>query len=122
MTIGRGMALGRWTDWAKIVLGLVAIAVPELLGGKWPTIGFEDTAGIALAACGVWAVLRPNARPAQWLALAASAMLVLWPAGMDPDELTAPWVGIVAGFLGAVATLMSLRAIPPRPRPSHAAR
>ncbi len=108
--------LGRWTDWAKVLLGSIAVTMPEVLGGGRPVIGFEDTAGLVLAASGLWAIVRPRTRAAQWLALGASAALMLWPASVDPDELAAPWVGIVAGFLGAVLAIMRLREIPAKKR------
>ncbi len=102
---------GRWTDWLKVLLGLVAVAAPELLAGTWPVLGLEDTAGLALLAAGLWAVFQPAASAPQWLALAAAAALVVWPSMFQPTMAAAPWIGILAGFLGAVTAVMRLREI-----------
>ena len=104
--------IGRWTDRAKVLLGLVAIVAPDLLNSGWPVVEFEDVAGLVLAASGVWGMLRPRSRAPQWLAIAASAALVVWPAGAQPATLVAPWIGIIAGVLGALTAIVRLRQIP----------
>ncbi len=107
---------GRWTDWAKVVLGLLAVTMPEILGGDWPSLGLEDAAGLLLLAAGVWAVYRTQERAPQWLARVASALLVIWPSIVQPTARAAPWVGIVGGALGALSAIVRLHDISGRNR------
>lgn len=99
---------GRWTDWAKVVLGLLAVTTPEIFGGGWPVLGLEDTAGLLLIAAGVWALRRPQSRAPQWFAIGASALLAIWPSVVEPTAKAAPWVGIVAGGLGTLSAIARL--------------